>query len=75
MIVYDRLWTTMKEKGVSQYKLIYYYGISPSQITRLKRNQNVNTHTINMLCDILECGITDVMEYIPKGKNNLNTNC
>ena len=48
MIVYDRLWTTMKEKGVTQYKLINYYGISPSQITRLKRNQNVNTHTINL---------------------------
>ena len=75
MIVYDRLWTTMKEKGVTQYKLINYYGISPSQITRLKRNQNVNTHTINMLCDILECDITDIMEYIPEGKNNSNTNC
>lgn len=69
MIVYDRLWTTMKEKGVTQYKLIHYYGISPSQITRLKRNANVNTHTINMLCDILECDIMDIMEYIPEKKN------
>ena len=73
MIVYDRLWTTMKEKGVTQYKLIYYYGISPSQITRLKRNANVNTHTINMLCDILECDIIDIMEYIPEGKNSSNS--
>lgn len=69
MIVYDRLWTTMKEKGITQYKLINYYGISPSQITRLKRNANVNTHTINMLCDILECDIADIMEYIPEKQN------
>lgn len=65
MIVYDRLWTTMKEKDITQYKLINYYGISPSQITRLKRNANINTHTINMLCNILECDIGDIMSYIP----------
>ena len=70
MIVYDRLWTTMKEKGITQYKLINYYGINPSQITRLKRNANVNPHTINMLCDILECDIMDIMEYIPEKQNN-----
>lgn len=73
MIVYDRLWKTMKEKGVSQYKLINYYGISPSQITRLKRNKNENTHTINMFCNILECDITDIMKYIPKGKDYSNS--
>lgn len=72
MIVFERLWTTMKEKGISQYKLIYHDGISPSQITRLKQNENVNTHTINMLCDILECDIIDIMEYIPGNKNNSN---
>lgn len=69
MLVYDRLWTTMKEKSVTQYKLIYYYGISPSQITRLKHNANVNTHTINMLCNILDCDIIDIMEYIPEKQN------
>ena len=66
MIVYDRLWETMKEKGITQYKLIHHYGISPAQITRLKRNANVNTHTINMLCEILGCSIEDIMEFIPE---------
>lgn len=63
MIVFDRLWKTMKEKGVTQYKLITYYGISPSQITRLKRNANINTHTVNMLCEILDCRVEDIMEF------------
>lgn len=64
MIVFDRLWVTMKEKGITQYKLIYHYGISPSQITRLKRNANINSHTINVLCEILDCKVEDIMEYI-----------
>ncbi len=63
MIVFDRLWETMKEKGITQYKLITCYGISPAQITRLKRNANINTHTINMLCEILDCKVEDIMEY------------
>ena len=43
MITYDNLWRVMKEKGVSQYALIKRYGISPAQITRLKRNESVST--------------------------------
>ena len=38
MIVFDNLWKTMKEKGVSQYKLIKTYGISTGQLDRLRKN-------------------------------------
>ncbi len=64
MISYDNLWKTMKEKGVTQYALIKKFGVSPSQITRLKRNESVSTHTIEMFCKILDCGVCDIMEYI-----------
>lgn len=63
MIVFDRLWETMKAKNMTQYKLITMYGISPGQITRLKRNENINSHTINILCEILDCQVEDIMEY------------
>lgn len=66
MIVYDRLWETMKKQNITQYKLIHEYNVSPGQITRLKRNQNVNTHTINMLCEILQCSVEEIMEYRKK---------
>lgn len=65
MIVFDRLWTTMRNKNITQYKLIKEYGFSPAQITRLKRNHNINTHTINRLCEILDCNIEEICEYIP----------
>ena len=64
MIFYENLWNVMKEKGVSQYTLIKKYGISPAQITRLKRNESVSTHTIEMFCKILDCNVGDIMEYI-----------
>lgn len=65
MISYDNLWNVMKEKGISQYALIKRYHISPGQITRLKRNESVSTHTIDMFCRILNCDVADIMKYIP----------
>ena len=66
MITYNKLWKTMKDKGITQYALIKHYGISPGQITRLKRNESVSTNTINTFCDILDCDISDMMEYTKK---------
>ena len=68
MISYDVLWETMKEKDISQYALIKKYGISPGQITRLKRNESVSTHTIDTFCRILDCQVGDIMHYIPDGQ-------
>ena len=45
MISYEPLWETMRQKGVSQYALIHTHGVSPAQITRLKRNGSVRICT------------------------------
>ena len=66
MISYEKLWKVMKEKGISQYALIKQYNVSPGQITRLKRNESVSTHTIEMFCKILKCDVGDIMQYIPE---------
>ena len=63
MIVYDNLWKTMSLKGVTQYKLVNG-GISHSTLARLKKNQAVNTETLNKLCSILDCKIESIVEYI-----------
>ena len=64
MIRYDRLWDLMKEKGITQYALIKKHHISPAQITRLKRNESVSTHTIDLFCNILDCQVQDIMEHV-----------
>lgn len=56
----------MKERGVSQYKLIKEYKISTGQLDRLRKNENVNTYTLDQLCRILNCGLEDIAEYIDK---------
>ena len=64
----------MKNKGITQYTLIKKYKVSPAQITRLKRNSNINTYTINRLCEILDCDVNDIMEYTKNISDTLNKN-
>ena len=66
MIVYDRLWQTMKERQVSQYKIIKEYGFSTGQLDRPRNNRNISTYTLNALCGILNCGLADIAEYRPE---------
>ncbi|MBQ3551022.1 MAG: helix-turn-helix transcriptional regulator [Clostridia bacterium] len=63
MIKYDKLWETMKKKGISQYKLIKAYGISSGQLDRLRKNDNVSTFTLGQLCKILDCRLDEIAEY------------
>ena len=64
MITFEPLWETLKKKGVSQYKLIKEYKISTGQLDRLRKNGNVNTYTLNLLCEILDCDLSDIAKYI-----------
>lgn len=64
MIVYNKLWETMKERGISQYKLIKDHHISSGQLDRLRKGGNVSTYTLNQLCAILDCRLEDIAEYV-----------
>ena len=63
MIVYDKLWETLKKKNISQYQLIKTYHFSNGQLDRLRKNENVSTHTLDVLCSILGCRLEDIAEY------------
>jgi DNA-binding Xre family transcriptional regulator len=63
MIVFDRLWSTMKRRNISQYRLIKEYHFSNGQLDRLRKNGNVSTYTLNQLCKILDCKLEDIAEY------------
>ena len=70
MIIFDPLWKTMKEKGVSTYKLRESCGIDSKTVRRLKANENVETKTLDRLCTALGCTLVDIVAYIPDNKEN-----
>lgn len=72
MIKFDKLFKTLKTNGISQYRLYTHYGISRSQIQRLKNNESVTTHTLNIILNILGEGFTldDIAEFMPDEKKD-----
>lgn len=66
MIVYDRFWETLKERGITQYSLVKNYHVSTGQLGRMRKNLYISSHTVEMFCKILHCRVEDIMEYIPE---------
>lgn len=64
MIVFDKLWITMKERGFSTYRLREQCGIDSKTVRRLKANENIETKTLDKICSALDCRIEDIMEFV-----------
>ena len=65
MITYDKLWETMKKRGITQYDLYEHYNISRSLLDKFRKNQNVELYTLDRICDILDCDFGDLVTHIP----------
>ena len=63
MIVFDKLWITMKNKGVTTYTLREKHGMDTRTIKRLRTNMNTTTDTLAKLCIILDCKLEDIAEF------------
>lgn len=64
MISFEPFWNTLKEKQISQYKLINEYDISTNLLARLRNNENLTLSTVETLCDLLNCEITDIVKFV-----------
>ena len=63
MISYAPLFRTMAEKKITSYRLMKL-GFPRSTYYAMKRGDNISSHTVNQLCKILNCGVSDIMEYV-----------
>lgn len=64
MISYAPFWETIKKKNISTYSLINKYNISSATIDRMRKGNGISTMKIDDLCRILNCSVSDIIEYI-----------
>lgn len=64
MIRFDKLWKTMEEKGVTTYWLREKAGIDSKTVRRLRANDNIETKTLDKLCQALDCPLDAIAEYV-----------
>ena len=65
-ICYDRLFHLMIDKKISNAQLKEKAGFSANIITRLKRNEYVSIESIERICRVMECGVDDILEFVPE---------
>ena len=71
MISFAPLWETMKKQSVTTYDLIYKNGISSNTVHRIKNNSAITTKTLDELCFILNCKVSDIIIYIESEESDL----
>lgn len=64
MIKYDKLFALLGNRNLSATNYLRQEGMHPSVVNKLRKNERVNTDTINKLCGILHCQPGDIMEYV-----------
>ena len=64
MIIFDKLWETMKTKRISTYRLREDVLMGSREIKRLKNNESVETKTLYRICAALNCKLEDIAEYV-----------
>lgn len=62
---YNKLWKLLIDKNMKKKDLQFLSGISSATITKLGRNENVNTKILQKICTALDCDICDIMEFVP----------
>ena len=62
---YDKLFTLLKEKGYSSYRLRQEKLIGQSMLQKLRNGGDIDTRTIKKFCVLLQCQPGDIMEYVP----------
>lgn len=65
MISYQPFYDTLYKKNITEYALIYKFGLPANTIHRMKHNKPITTTTLDTLCEILQSRVEDILEYIP----------
>lgn len=68
MISYKPFWDTLKKKNITTYTLINKHNISSATIDRMKKGNGISTMKVDDFCKILNCGVSDIIEYVEEKK-------
>lgn len=64
MISYEPFFDTLFKKDITEYELIYKHGLSANTIHRMKHGKPITTTTLDTLCFILDCSVSDILTYV-----------
>lgn len=63
---YKKLWKLLIDKDLKKKDICEMAGVSSTSLSKLRRNENVNTTILVKICEALKCDISDIAEIIEK---------
>ena len=69
-ISYKKLRKMLIDRDMKKKDLQAAAGISSASVTKLAKNENVNTEVLQKVCAALNCDIGDIMEMIPQNNDD-----
>ena len=73
MISYKPLWTLLIDKGLQKQDLQRLIGCNSNTISKMSKNEYVSMANIDAICFVLNCKVSDVIEYVENGNPKENT--
>lgn len=64
MISYKPFFDTLYKKNITEYNLIFKQGMSANTLHRMKKGEAITTKTLDELCEILDCSVSEIIEYV-----------
>ncbi len=64
-VSYKRLFHLLIERDMTTTNLQHQAGFSSNIVPRMKRNGYVSLETIESICRALDCGVDDILEFVP----------
>ncbi len=63
MISYKPFYETLFKLGITEYNLIFKQGFSANTLHRIKKGEAINTKTLDALCYVLNCEVSDIIKF------------
>lgn len=70
LISYQPFYDTLFKRDMTEYALVFKHGVPANTLHRMKHGKPITTTTLDTLCEILECRVEDILEYVPPGEED-----
>lgn len=74
-VSYKRLFHLLIDKNMTAAELQKEAGYSANISTRLRNDTYISLESVEKICRVLDCGIDDVVEFIPDESKNTEESC
>lgn len=69
-VSYKKLWKILIDKNMNRVELMKAAGIGTTTLSKLGKDKFVSMEVLVKICDVLDCNIGDIVDYVRKPNEN-----